>query len=56
MVWGRHEVAIPAEQASYVEATFPLQHVRWVEGRHFIQEDAPDEVSDQIARFCRELS
>lgn len=53
MIWGRHEIAIPRYQADYIQETFPLRHVHWVDGRHFIQEDQAEPCAERIADFCQ---
>lgn len=53
LVWGEHEVAIPAHQLEYIQRTFPLEGERFVDARHFLQEDQPEACSDAIASFAR---
>lgn len=53
LVWGQHEIAIPVHQAEYIREHLPLERIHWVDGRHFIQEDAPHDVAAHIAGFAR---
>lgn len=49
---GEHEVAIPEHQLRYIQQTFPLERERFVDARHFLQEDQAPACSDAVADFA----
>lgn len=53
LVWGEHEIAIPRHQVETIQQHLPLKEVHWVDARHFLQEDRPEDCARHVAAFCK---
>lgn len=54
VLWGRHDVFQKPEYAEKLVATLPEARLEWVEAGHWIPEERPREVADNIGRFLAE--
>ena len=51
LIWGKNERSIPKAQWKYIQDNFPLKMDKAVVGRHFLQVDCYNEISDYIDEF-----
>jgi len=52
LVWGEHEIAIPKHQLQHIQRALPLERERFVDARHFLQEDQAAACSEAVADFA----
>ncbi|CAK9018950.1 Haloalkane dehalogenase, partial [Durusdinium trenchii] len=55
VVWADGERSIPASQLRFIEKNFPLKASSKVRGRHFLQEDSPEEISEKVHTLISSL-
>ena len=54
LTWGVHDLAFTPRLMDRFRADFALARVRRLDARHYIQEDAPREISEAIEEFLQE--
>jgi pimeloyl-ACP methyl ester carboxylesterase len=57
IIWGEQDIVFPVEFAYKFQAMLPRAGEPYIihEARHFLQEDAPEEIADQILGFLRSI-
>jgi pimeloyl-ACP methyl ester carboxylesterase len=58
IIWGEQDIVFPVEFAYKFQAMLPRADEPYIihEARHFLQEDAPEEITDQILAFLASIS
>ncbi|MDI6857321.1 MAG: alpha/beta fold hydrolase [Dehalococcoidia bacterium] len=58
IIWGEQDIVFPVELAYRFQAALPQADEPYVihEARHFLQEDAPEEITEQIMAFPASIS
>lgn len=58
IIWGEQDIVFPVEFAYRFQAALPQADEPYVihEARHFLQEDAPEEITEQILAFLSSIS